>query len=137
MLDHGEDLMRKNCEAYIEKRLEEWAVWFLKCSCVENGYPKSSSFNLFQIGLGINVIGEHLPASLPVNEEAEEVEQSIRQLASYNKLLAQILRLHYLEPRLSKLKKATALGLSHTTYRISLEMSKMWVGGHLSSCFKK
>lgn len=112
-------------DAYIERRLQEWAEWSKTGNFLGIGYQRQSSIAMFQDGKTINGRKTH-KNSLSANEGAEEMEKMIGEMAQYKPIIANCLRSYYLE-QLSLRKSAKKLGISHAQYGVYLQMARSWL----------
>lgn len=79
---------------YVEERLNQWADWYSRGNYYGLGYP-SCSIEYRLMTEGYVARNNHGQRSIPVNEEAEEVEKLIREMAKQNSNMALALRCHY------------------------------------------
>lgn len=118
---------------YIENRLREWAEWFRK-DIDGLGYP-STSIEYFLMKQEIRS-EKRSPGYIKINEEAEEIEELVREMAEYNINMAHALRLHYFRSGGLRIK-SKELKISHMLYKSYLEMAQQWLAGRLSISYKK
>jgi hypothetical protein len=116
---------------YIEQRLIEWAEWFGQNTHDVLGYPRNSSINMFLQGSIVKKNKRKAAIPLPSHIEAEEMETYINEMHKQNVIMASAIRLHYLD-HLSMRKNAKKLGLSHTYFKLYIQMGKQWLAGKLT-----
>lgn len=128
-----EDFCRVSPEIarFLNKRLEEWAEWFSRYYDDGIGYAKQSTeYKMMKYGL---VAREYIgKRPLPVNDEAEEIENLIRVMAFQNTQTckyAVALREYYIYSKQNKRRTARALGVSEALLRIHLENAQLWLSG--------
>ena len=117
-------------DAYLEARLQEWAEWLRTGNFLNIGYQRQSSIAMFSEGKSINQSGK-LKTTVDVNVEAEEIEKMITEMARYKPIMADCLRYHYLNQQ-SLRNSAKKLGVSHTQYKLYVQMAKQWLVGRVT-----
>lgn len=91
-MERKERAMSDKLIKYIELRLEHWAKWFGKGNGSGLGFlPCSIEYRLMTEGM---IIRQYGPAPLPCNDEAEEIEGFLREIAEQNRKIADALRCH-------------------------------------------
>ena len=117
-------------KTYVEQRLAQWADWYCRCEDHSLGYRRQSiEARLMEEG-GM-LISAHGRPPLPIHDAAEEIETSINLLAKQNSNLAKALRYKYVE-RGSLRQKAIELGISHTQFKVYVDMAVQWLAGMLT-----
>ena len=114
-----------NLDAELERRLVEWARWFLQGCGYKVGYPPVSStfWACYQVA---KTRGRSNSQPLPSFPPAEEVDDWVRELSKWRPRLAKVLRCHYFTLGPAR-DKAQRLGISRTQYGIDLEIGKGWL----------
>lgn len=117
--------------AYVEQRLQTWADWVCRGNSYGLGYSRKSLVaKVMEIGCLIHQgTYQHV---LCTHEQAEEIETIISKLAEHNTLLADVLRQYYVGIG-SMREKAKRMGISHSHFKVSLDMARQWVAGWLSA----
>lgn len=112
-------------DAELERRLVEWAEWFLQGCGYRLGYPPISStfWACYQMAKPRGC-GHSQP--LPSHPSAEEVEEWVSEMSKWRPRLAEVLRIQYFTLGY-KFDKARQLDLSLTQYNVALEVSKSWL----------
>lgn len=119
---------------YIERRLNDWAEWFSGNHSYALGYPPNSmEYLLMTHGCRIST---GFPKALPTNEEAEEIEDLIREMAENNYNMALALRCYYFTHGGLR-TKAKRVNISHSLYKNYVDMGHQWLAGRLSAYTKK
>jgi len=120
---------------YVERRLEEWGHWYSHGNLFGLGYPPCSvEYRLMREG-----IVRTTPAGqrhTPINENAEEIEKLVQEMALQNPNMALALR-HYYFNRYSLRKQAKKAGMSHMQLKALVDMGKQWVVGRISEKYTK
>jgi hypothetical protein len=120
----------KNILEYIEQRLDEWAEWFTLYYENELGYPSQSlTYRLMTEGY---ISKSTTPNAVFVNEDAEEIESLVSEMAKQNHIMALSLHIHYLVHG-SVRAKAKKFSIARNKLMIYVEMAKQWLAGRLSS----
>ena len=115
---------------YVERRLEHWARWFSSGNYYGLGYHSESiEYVLMTVGI---MIKSTAPKPLPSDEEAEEIEAIVREMAEYNEKMATMLRIHYFGNGLV-CERARKLGMSYARFRAYVDMARQWLAGRLSA----
>ena len=119
--------------AYLEKRLDHWAQWVLKGNQNGQGYPsKSSLYDWMKMG-GVVVQAQSKPP-LPCDDDAEEIERCVMEMAKQRPRIALALRMQYLTSGTIQQKSKTT-HLSSAQFKINLQMAKQWLAGWFSARF--
>jgi predicted DNA-binding protein (UPF0251 family) len=128
---HSKKIPPENMLAYVERRLTEWGDWFARGNVYGLGYPPCSvEYRLMREGIvRTNPAGQKYT---PMNENAEEIEKLVQELALQNNHLALALRDYYIN-QFSLRKRAKEAGISHTRLKYLLDMAKQWMVGRLSA----
>ncbi len=116
--------------AYVERRLTEWGDWFARGNVYGLGYPPCSvEYRLMREGIvRTNPAGQKYT---PINENAEEIEKLVQELALQNYDLALALRDYYIN-QFSLRRQAKKAGISHTRLKYLLDMVKQWIVGRMT-----
>jgi hypothetical protein len=115
---------------YIDKRLKEWAAWFKQRTPLCAGYPKASPEHQM-MKMGIMPREKYRPPTMPVNEEAEEIENLLNDMMKQCHEAAEAIRCMYLKN--GELKdKAKSLGVSRSKLVMHLLIDRWWLAGRLS-----
>ena len=123
----------ENFLGYVEERLDQWAKWFSEGNSYGMGYsPCSIEYRLMTVGIINKSSG---PKPLAYNEEAEEIESLICELAKQDKLTAEVLRYHYLQKG-SFRDKSKAFNISHNQFSHFVDMAHHWLAGRLTAIVK-
>lgn len=123
--------MASDMDCYVEHRLQEWANWYARSLDNGLGYPKRSVEGrlLDEGGFLSKSSGYKRELTHPA---AEEIEVLIREMSSYNKDLAQAIRIEYIKYN-TQACKAKSLSVSLTQFKLYLKMAKAWLSGRLIS----
>ncbi len=116
---------------YVENRLQQWADWVTRVVDFGLGYPHKSIEAQLIDGGGLIIRGTGVKV-LPTNTNAEEIEHHVRELAQQNIRLATVLREYYCG-RGHIRRKAVRVGLSCSTFKVSVRMAKQWISGKLQA----
>ena len=82
---------------YVKKRLHQWAAWYDSGNGHQIGHATCSlEYRLMTEGMIVKNTGRK---PLPCNEEAEEIEALVQELAKYTPDIAFALRCHYFSPQ--------------------------------------
>lgn len=120
----------ENFTAYVEKRLEHWARWFTSSHHYGLGFHSETiEYILMTVGALIKSTGVK---PLPVDEDAEEIEALVREMAEHNSKMATALRIHYFDRKKSR-DRADSLQISASQFKICVNMAKQWLAGRLSA----
>src|SRR5438034_1235617 len=93
-MERNMHINKENFLDYVDFRLKHWADWYVRGKTTGLGYPTCSvEFRLMLYG---NLIQTTKQVVLPTNEEAEEIENLIRELEGYDETMAQALRIQYI-----------------------------------------
>lgn len=115
---------------YVDERLQQWAEWYSRDNLFGLGYPSCSiEYRLMTEGVIVKTTG---PKSLPSNEEAEEIELLVNEIAKQNERIALALRCQYFGHRRSR-ERAKSLGVSYAQFRIYVDLGRQWLAGRLSA----
>lgn len=120
-------------DTYLESRLQEWAEWLRTGNFLNIGYQRQSSIAMFSEGKSIDKTRKS-KTTVDVNAQAEEIEKMISEMAQYRPTMADCLRYHYLNQQ-SLRNSAKKLGISHTQYKLHVQMAKEWLVGRMSVIF--
>ncbi len=120
---------QQNLDVELERRLNEWARWFLQGCGYKVGYPRISStfWACYQIA---KTRGRGNSQPLPSFPPAEEVDDWVRELTKWRPRLAEALRCQYFTLGPAR-DKAQRLGICRAQYQIDLEVSKGWLVARL------
>jgi len=122
--------MQNDVIQYVERRLEEWADWYLRYNDFGLGYPKKS-LEARLMETGGYLVKTTGPVYPPENVEAEEIEGLVAEIARQTPKLAQALRAQYFD-RGTLPFKARKIGVSRTQFKVYVDMGKQWLAGRLS-----
>ena len=95
------------------------------------GYPWQSTLELIKAGMIYDKNKYRIPV-IQTNEEAEEIEKFICEMAEYKPIMAQALRMYYLDKH-SLTSNSKNLKISRSQYNIYIRMAKEWLAGRLIS----
>jgi hypothetical protein len=109
-------------------------LWYVRNDNASLGFPNHcASYRLMTYG---NVIQSSSQSNLSYNEEAEEIENFIREMREYHKQMAQALRIQYVSNKSYK-ERAIEMKISYAQFKIFVEMARQWVAGRLSADIQK
>jgi hypothetical protein len=115
---------------YVEKRLEHWAQWFNSGHHHGLGFHSETiEYILMTVGVMIKSTGTR---PLPMDEEAEEIEALVTEMAKYNSKMAAALRIHYFDRKKSR-DRADAIQIAASQFKNYVSMAKQWLAGRLSA----
>jgi hypothetical protein len=120
---------------YVDRRLDEWANWYSKGNSYGLGYPqRSMEYILMTEG---SLIKYSVPQHLPCNEDAEEIEMLICEMAKQNKTMAYILRYHYFSTGALRGKaknfSSDYTSISYRKFKEYVDLARQWLAGRLSA----
>ena len=118
-------------DAYLEVRLNEWAEWLSTGNHLNIGYQRQSSIAMFTEGKSISRNTKAVRANVDTNEQAEEIEKMVSEMAQYKSIMSDCLRFQYLNQK-SLRNSAKELGVSHTQYKLYVQMAKQWLVGRFN-----
>ncbi len=122
-----------NFMQYVEKRLDQWVRWFSRGNSYGIGFSSQSiEYTLMTVGI---VIKSTAQRSLPCDEEAEEIEALVVEMAKHNIKMADALRIHYFERKKSR-ERSDEIDLSATQFKLYVNMAKQWLAGRLSAHYR-
>lgn len=134
-IESGKKIPPEHLLTYVERRLEEWGHWYSRGNLYGLGYPSCSiEYRLMREGIVRTTPAG--PRQTPMNENAEEIERLIQEMALQNPNMALALR-HYYFNRYSLRKQAKEACMSHTQLKALVDMGKQWVVGRLSAKYCK
>jgi hypothetical protein len=113
---------------YVEKRLEGWARWFSMHNDPGLGFHSyTREYVLMTLG---TIVQTNTIKQMPCDEEAEEIEYYVSEMARYDEKLAKILCTHYIGkgPVSDRAKK---LGLSYSRFRSCVDMARHWMAAKI------
>lgn len=114
---------------YVHERLREWAQWHLKCVMNGLGYPSLTvEGRLYRDG-GL-LPKSTAPLTLPTNPDAEQMDELINELASYDKALAEAIKVKYMG-RHTLYQEAKLRQIPLPTLKHSLRLAKTWLAAKL------
>jgi hypothetical protein len=120
---------------YVDQRLDQWAAWYSSGNSYGLGYPRRSMEHVLMTE-GI-VSRSNTPKFLPCNEDAEEIEALVVEMAKQNKKMALILRYYYFEPGALRIKaenfSANYSSISWKKFKDYVDMARQWMAGRLSA----
>lgn len=115
---------------YVEKRLEHWAKWFSMYDDPGLGFRSYTRiYVLMTLG---TMVQTSTNKPLPYDEEAEEIEDIVSNLAYYNEKLAKILCTQYIGKGAVS-ERAKKLGMSYARFRSYVDMARQWMAAMLST----
>jgi hypothetical protein len=117
--------------AYVERRLDHWAKWFNSSNHYGLGF-RSETIEHVLMTVGIMIKSTDIKP-LPSDEEAEEIEQLVREMACHNSKMADALRIHYFDRKKAR-DRSPAMQISASQFRNYVSMAKQWLAGRLSAC---
>jgi hypothetical protein len=113
---------------YVEKRLEDWARWFSMHNDPGLGFHSyTREYVLMTLG---TIVQTSTIKPMPCDEEAEEVEYIVSEMAKYNEKMAKILCTQYLGKG-SVSERAKKLGISYARFRSYVDMARQWMAAKL------
>jgi len=122
--------MNNDFMVYVDKRLDEWAVWFSEGNFYGLGFPTSThEYTLMTKGVHIKSTA---PWELPYNQDAEEIEALVVELESQGANMAAALRKQYFGQG-AFVDRAKQIGVSYQQFRICIGMARQWLAGRLSA----
>ncbi len=115
---------------YVERRLDHWADWFKSSNHYGLGFHSEKiEYILMTVGMMIKSTDVK---PLPSDEEAEEIELLVREMACHNSKMADALRIHYFDRKKSR-DRANAIQMASTPFKNYVKMAKQWLAGRLSA----
>lgn len=115
---------------YVEERLHQWAEWYSRGNFYGLGYPPYTlEYRLMTEGIVVRTTGIK---PLPSNEEAEEIENLIREMSWQNHNMALALRCQYFSSGALRIK-AKKLKISHNQFKYYVDLGHQWLAGRLSA----
>ncbi|MDX1901871.1 MAG: antiterminator Q family protein [Gammaproteobacteria bacterium] len=115
---------------YVEERLQQWAEWYSRGNLFGLGYPSCSlEYRLMTEGIIVKTTGAK---TLSSNEEAEEIEALVREMAHQNEKIALALRCQYFSCGTLRVK-AKKLHISHNQFKYYVDLGHQWLAGRLSA----
>jgi hypothetical protein len=113
---------------YVEKRLEDWARWFSMHNDPGLGFHSyTREYVLMTLG---TIVQTSSIKPIPCNEEAEEIEYIVSEMATYNDKMAKILCTQYIGKG-SVSERAKKLGISYARFRSYVDMARQWVAAKI------
>lgn len=125
--------MKRDINAYVEGRLQQWAEWHTRNNDNGIGYRRQSNEYLIMRDKGVMIKGT-TQFYLPTNNEAEEIERLICEFAQYSIAhgkMADALVQNYCY-RGSVKQKAKDLGYTRSYFLELVGRARQWVEGRLS-----
>lgn len=123
---------------YLDHRLTDWATWFR--SRPDEGGPKVPNCNLLYRFRNEGIVHYQVaPKSFECNQQAEDMEEWIKELAQYDNKYAEAVRMKYLNhsPYLTERKLeqrlAEKLGISPRRLQERLHHARLWLAGRMQS----
>lgn len=111
---------------YVEYRIIEWARWFKSPKTFAAGYPsRSIEHRLMTEGI---IVKQQGPLPIPYHEEAEEIEDAVKEMHKRYPTQAEALRIYYLGEK-------DTLKLGASRFRIYLNLGRMWIASKLDEQF--
>lgn len=125
------DPLKEDFMLYVDARITKWAEWFMRGNWYGIGYPTCSvEFRMMTEGCILQ--NRNGPGQLLCNEEAEEIERLVKQMAKQNPKMALALRCHYLNRGGLRIK-AKLVEMSHMQFKNYVDMARYWLAGCLSN----
>jgi len=122
--------MSESFMRYLDRRLDEWGRWYREGNWYGLGYPSCTAEHRMRVeGIISRCTG---PGSIPWNEEAEEIEALVVEMATYGKDMAAALRQQYFGYG-SLSRRAASIGISYAQFRICIGMARHWLAGRMSA----
>ena len=124
----GDDFME-----YVEKRLDQWVRWFSHGNSYGIGYSSHSiEYTLMTVGI---LVKSTAPKPLPCDEDAEEIEALVVEMAKQNNKMAAALRIHYFDKKKSR-ARSDEIEVSATQFKLYVNMARQWLAGRLSARYR-
>jgi hypothetical protein len=115
---------------YVERRLDHWAKWYSSGNSYGLGYPSEKiEYVLMTVGI---MVKSTAAKPVPSDEEAEEIEALVTEMAIQNDKIASALRSQYYGNGLLA-DRAKKLGISYPQFKIYVDMARQWLAGRLSA----
>jgi hypothetical protein len=112
----------------VDQRLQAWARWSTSGSRLGVGFPPcSQEYRLMTEGHVERYAGIK---PLSVFQEEEEIEYYIREMALQQKMIAKVIRAHYIDKGTIH-QKSRYLGVSDAQFKIYLLICRWWLAGRL------
>ncbi|MDR3490993.1 MAG: antiterminator Q family protein [Gammaproteobacteria bacterium] len=126
--------MNEEIKKYLEERLYEWAEWYSHGNWYGVGYsPCTIEYRLMTEGV---LIKSTAPKQSECNENAEEIEEWVNEMAQQNDKMALALRYHYFTHGGFRMKAKKVL-ISHMQFKKYVDMAHQWLAGRLSAVTRK
>jgi hypothetical protein len=123
--------MKKSfAEIYVERRLQQWASWYLAIFHGAVGYASKAIEQRIREGGGLYIKGT-APKRIKDHASAEKMDALIVIMTRQNPSMAHVLKNYYLDTGSMEVK-AKRLGVSASTFKFELKYAKSWIAGHLS-----
>jgi hypothetical protein len=117
---------------YVEKRLHHWARWYSQGNFNGLGFPSENiAYVLMTVGALIKSTGAK---PLPCDEEAEEIETLVTEMAKHNINMASALRVNYFTRKKAR-ARSDVIDASPAQFKIYIQMAKQWLAGRLSATY--
>jgi hypothetical protein len=115
---------------YVEQRLEHWAKWFSVNNAPGLGFHSyTREYVLITLG---TMVQTSTIKPLPYDEDAEEIEDIVSDMAKYNEKMAKMLCTQYIGKGTVS-ERAKKLGISYARFRSYVDMARQWVAAKLST----
>jgi hypothetical protein len=115
---------------YVEERLQQWAEWYSRGNLYGLGYPPYTlEYRLMTEGIVVRSTG---PRPIPSHEEAEEMENLVKEMSHQNHKMALALRCQYFSSGALRIK-AKKLHISHNQFKYYVDLGHQWLAGRLSA----
>ncbi|MEO8964505.1 MAG: hypothetical protein ABI370_07530 [Gammaproteobacteria bacterium] len=118
---------------YVEKRLDHWAQWYSTGNYYGLGFH-SETIEYVLMTVGVLIKSTSIKPT-PCDEEAEEIEALIIEMAKHNIKMAMALKIQYLSKRKAR-DRSAELNVCATKFRIYVDMAKQWLAGRLSGGYR-
>ncbi len=126
--------MNDDLKRYLEERLNEWAEWYSHGNWYGVGFsPCSIEYRLMTEGI---LVKNTAPKVSPTNENAEEIESWVNDMAKQNDRMALALRYNYFTKGGLRFK-AQKIQVSHMLFKSYVDMAHQWLAGRLSASYRK
>jgi hypothetical protein len=112
----------------VDHRLRAWSRWAIHGFRLGVGFPPcSQEYRLMTEGHVERYIG---PKPSSVFHEEEQIEYYLREMASQQKIIAEVICAYYLDKGTTH-QKARCLGMSRAQFKIYLLICRWWLAGRL------
>lgn len=119
----------RTLDIYVDHKLKKWGRWYLTILLDGLGYPKKSIEGKLLDGGGL-LIKSTAPYHIPEDEDCEEIEEILSEMASYKKELAFAIRVKYTSSNLKK--TLIAHKMPYPTFNKHFGEAKAWIASRFS-----